>query len=389
MCLDRDWASVEGEKPDNPPNRVCGENLAYVIYTSGSTGQPKGVCVPHRAISRLVCNTDYVQLGPEDVVAQASNASFDAATFEVWGALLNGARLVGMRKETVLSARELKLEIGRHGVTTLFVTTALFNQLVRELPEVFGDLRQLLFGGEAVEVRWVREVLAKGGPQRLLHVYGPTEGTTYSTWHWVKEVGEGASTVPIGGPLANTEIYILDEAMNPVPVGVAGELYIGGEGLARGYLARPVLTAEQFVPHPFSRKEGGRLYRSGDLCRYGSEGRVEFLGRRDEQVKIRGFRIELGEIQEILNQHPAVKDSVVLGWEDRDGGKHLVSYVVWRSGATTIMSKLRRYLQEKLPDYMVPSALIGVSSIPLTPNGKVDRHALPAPEEGESEAAFP
>ncbi|MCP4654703.1 MAG: AMP-binding protein, partial [bacterium] len=238
--------------------------------TSGSTGRPKGVTVSHRAVVRLVFNTDYIDLGPDDRVAQASNTSFDAATFELWGALLHGGQLVGIRKDEALEPPALAAAIRERGITALFLTTALFNQVAREAPAALGSVRHLLFGGEAVDPRRVREVLAGAVPHgrfrgRLLHVYGPTESTTFATWQEVREVAEGACTVPIGGPLANTELWVLDRGLVPVPVGVAGELVLAGDGLARGYLNRPALSAERFVPNPFGR---GRLYRTGDLVRF-------------------------------------------------------------------------------------------------------------------------
>ena len=229
-----------------------GSEVAYIIYTSGSTGRAKGVCVPHRAVNRLVVNCDYVQLGPEEVVAQISNCCFDAATFEIWGALLNGSRLVGIERERVLSAETFSTELARHGVTTLFVTTALFNELVRERSEIFGQVRNVLFGGEEADPGAVRKVLESGGPpQRLLNVYGPTETTTFATWYEIPAGQNCAGRIPIGRPIANTEIYILDPHLNPVPVGVPGEIWIGGEGVANGYLNQPELTEERFIASPF------------------------------------------------------------------------------------------------------------------------------------------
>ena len=285
------------------------DSLAYVIYTSGSTGQPKGVAVSHRAVNRLVMNTDYVQVAPSEVIAQASNVSFDAATFEIWGALLNGARLVLIAKDTLLSPQCLSTAIDRHGITTLFLTTALFNQMVEQIPAALGKLRYLLFGGEAVDPERVKELLRNGPPSRLLHVYGPTETTTFATWHWVKAVAADATTVPIGRPIANTEIYILDADLNPVPIGVSGELYIGGAGVARGYLNRPELTAENFIKQSIQLTIlEARLYKTGDRARYLPDGHIEFLGRIDNQVKIRGYRIELGEIEAALRRRPAVEE---------------------------------------------------------------------------------
>src|SRR5439155_4029413 len=225
----------------------------------------------------------------------------------------------------------------------------------------------------------VRDVLRGGHPERLLHVYGPTETTTFATWHLVQAVEEGATTVPIGRPIANTVAHVLDPRLRPVPAGVAGELYIGGDGLARGYLNRPVLTAQRFMPDPFAAQPGARLYRTGDLVRYRSDGSIEFMGRKDHQIKLRGFRIELGEIESVLGRHPRVKDAVVIVREDHPGDKRLVAYLTAPDGELDT-AELRHHLKGKLPDYMVPSAFVFLGSLPLNPNGKVDRRGLPAPE---------
>ncbi|HYK22282.1 MAG TPA: amino acid adenylation domain-containing protein [Pyrinomonadaceae bacterium] len=271
------------------------ENPAYVIFTSGSTGTPKGIVISHRAVNHLV-GADYVELQSSNCVAQASNASFDAATFEVWGALLSGAQLVGLPLDVILSPSDFAEEIRRQRIDTIFLTTSLFNQIARELPEAFAPLEHLLFGGEAADPSAVRQVLEKGRPRRLLNVYGPTESTTFAAWQLVREVPRAAAAVPIGRPISNTRLYILDRHFEPVPIGVTGELYIGGDGLARGYLDSR-LTAERFVPDPFGGEPGGRLYKTGDLTRWLADGRVEFIGRNDFQVKVRGFRIEPGEIE--------------------------------------------------------------------------------------------
>lgn len=327
ICLDSDRAWLMNESDTNPYSTATADNLAYVIYTSGSTGQPKGVAVIHKAINRLVCNADYVQVKQDDHIAQASNVAFDAATFEIWGALLNGGRLVGVAKEVALDPQVFSKVLRTRQITILFVTTALFNQGIKENPQIFQSLRTLLFGGEAVDPGWVKVALEQAGPERLLHVYGPTENTTFSSWYLVRDVPARVETVPIGYAIANTQLYILDQRLQPVPHGVRGELYIGGDGLARGYLGHPTLTATNFVPHPFSTEPGARLYKTGDVVRL-AQGNIEFLGRVDHQVKLRGFRIELGEIEATLNQLPSIQESVVVVREDIPGDKRLVAYVV-------------------------------------------------------------
>jgi amino acid adenylation domain-containing protein len=381
VALDPDWEPFAREPDDNPAGGATAENLAYVIYTSGSTGTPKGVAIPHRAITRLVVNSDYVGVKPDDCVAQASNCSFDAATFEIWGALLNGARLVGIRGDVLLSPKDFAGQIERERISILFLTTALFNEMSRQVPAAFKNMRHLLFGGEAVDPGCVAAILQHGPPERLLHVYGPTETTTFASWHLVKSVGAGAATIPIGRPIANTEIYLLDRHLNPVPIGVPGELHIGGDGLARGYLNHPELTAEKFIRHPFSDDPIARLYKTGDLGRYRPDGNIEFLGRIDDQVKIRGFRVEPGEIESALAQYPAVRQAVVAAGEDSSGAKRLAAYVVsWQNPAPS-SAELRDFLRRKLPHYMIPSTFVFLESFPLTPNGKVDRRALPDPGE--------
>jgi amino acid adenylation domain-containing protein len=387
ICLDSDWSVICQESQQNLKCNTTADNLAYVIYTSGSTGQPKGVMVPHRGVVRLVRNTDYIDLQPKDVIAQASNTSFDAATFEIWAALLNGAKVAILERETVLSPRDFASSLQTEGVTTLFITTALFNQMIQEVPLAFASLRYLLFGGEAVDTRRVRQLLAAGAPQKLLHVYGPTENTTFSTWYNIQHIEPKAETLPIGRAIANTQNYILDRYLQPVPIGVSGELYLGGAGLARGYLNRPNLTSERFIANPFVEDE--RLYKTGDLGRFLPDGNIEFLGRIDHQVKIRGFRIELGEIETVLSQHSQVQQAVVTVREDAPGNKYLTAYVVGET-ETLNSSELRQFLKPQMPEYMMPSAFVMLKTLPLTPNGKVDRQALPKPEttNSELEAAF-
>lgn len=385
VCLDRDWQLIEKYPAENIASGANASNLAYVIYTSGSTGKPKGVQVTHRAINRLVCNTDYVDIRPEDRFAQVSVMSFDAATFEIWGALLNGARVVGVPRELSLSPKEFTNFLRERGITVLFLTTALFNQTARNVSDAFKSLRYVLFGGEAVDPKPVRAVLQMGPPEHLLHVYGPTEVTTFSTWHPVVEVEESATTIPIGRPIANTTAYVLDEKFQALPSGVTGELYLGGDGVAQGYLKREELTAERFINDPFCSTPEARLYRTGDWVRCRSDGVIEFVGRRDHQVKIRGYRIELGEIEAALMKLPQIRDAIVTVREDIPGDRRVIAYIVPAVEVKSGLIDIRGQLRQHLPDFMIPSAFVVLECLPLTPNGKVDRAALPAPK-GERQA---
>ena len=378
--LDRDREAISGNRTENLCARSTAENLAYVIYTSGSTGRPKGVAVSHRAINRLVFNSQYMAFGPAEKMAHASNSSFDAATFEIWGALLHGARLVGLGKDVALSPRDLARQIRTHEISSMFLTTALFNQIAYQVPSAFNTIHNLLFGGETVEPRWARQVLENGPPRRLLHVYGPTESTTFSSWGPVSWLEEHAATIPIGRPIGNTQAYGLDADMQLVGIEALGELYIGGDGLARGYLSHPELTAEKLVPNLFGDAPGQRLYRTGDLVRYASDGNIKFVGRVNYQVKIRGFRVEPGEIEAVIEEHPAVQQAVVIAYQGYAGDKQIVAYLVPSQQSSLSVGVLRQYLKQKLPIYMTPAAFIVLDSLPLTPNGKVDRQALPEPE---------
>jgi amino acid adenylation domain-containing protein len=385
LALEEEWAAVAREPETVPPLSAGPDNLAYVIYTSGSTGHPKGVSVPHRAVARLVLNTNYLEIFPSDRVAQLASISFDAATLEIWGALLNGACLV-VFSPRASSLDELGSSIEECGVTVLWLTAALFHQMVeRQLPRMRG-LRLLFTGGEVVLPDHAR-VCAKALTGCVLrNGYGPTENTTFTaTW----EIRPDAvhETVPIGHPISNSTVYVLDGDLQPVPTGVAGELYTGGAGLARGYHGHPQLTAERFIPDPLSGIAGSRLYRTGDRVRWRSDGTLEFLGRIDRQVKLRGFRIELSEIEAVARKCPGVADCIVLLREDMPGYKELVAYVVFSGKEQASVERLKEQMSEHLPGFMMPSAFVRLPSMPLTRNGKIDRDSLPAPDRNGA-AAF-
>ncbi len=372
-----EWQTLLDYPVNNLSTTNSAQSLAYIIYTSGSTGQPKGVCATHQAVIRLVKNCCYIEISGNDRIAQSSTVSFDAATFEIWGALLNGACLVAVSKDTLLNPAQLRLSWLQQKVSVTFLTTALLNQIVQYAADAFNSLRVLLYGGERCDAQMVRQILSVGGPEHLLHVYGPTEVTTFASYFPVTTIAEGDSTVPIGKPIGNTTAYVLDEAFNQVPVGVVGELYLGGIGVARGYLDRRTLTALHFVPDPFNAQPGRRLYRTGDLVRYGADGDLEYVGRIDHQVKLRGFRIELGEIESALEHHAGVESGLVQV-VDSDLGQQLVGYITTEQSLEE--AKLKQSLQQVLPSYMVPMAIVQLESFPLTANGKVDRERLPSPD---------
>uniref|UniRef100_UPI00046FE480 non-ribosomal peptide synthetase n=1 Tax=Paenibacillus massiliensis TaxID=225917 RepID=UPI00046FE480 len=367
------------------PTPVNGpDSLACIIYTSGSTGKPKGNLTMHYNISRVVKDTNYIRFSPQDRVLQLSSFSFDGSTFDIYGALLNGASLVLIRGEQVLDARELADVLQTEHITKCFMTTALFNTLTDIDVSCFDTLDTLLFGGEKVSVGHVRKALARLGPGRIIHVYGPTESTVFATYHAVNELDEAAQTVPIGQPISHTSAYIMDLDLHPLPAGVPGELYIGGDGLALGYLNQAELTAERFIASPFA--TGERLYRTGDLVQMRPDGQIEYIDRIDAQVKIRGYRIELGEIEENLRKLNSVQEAVVVVYEDRTGQKHLAAYY---TAASTLLSEgtLKEELTQVLPAYMVPAYWIQLDRLPLTPNGKIDRKALPDPQVSRADGA--
>jgi amino acid adenylation domain-containing protein len=380
VCLDE--INVGDYPKTVPTNTTTSEHLAYVIYTSGSTGRPKGVAVPHRAVVRLVRDTNYITITPEDRIAQISTISFDAATFELWGALLNGARLVIIPKDITLDVPDFGRKLREQHCSALFITVQLFNLCVSQQPDIFQTVRCVMVGGEAPDLNHIRECLENGPPTRLLNAYGPTENTTFSVCYRIADpLTTENATLPIGYPISNSQAYVLNQQIGLVPTGVIGELYLGGIGLARGYLNSPDTTAEKFVPHPFSTEPGACLYRTGDLVRQRSDGAIEFIGRRDHQVKLRGFRVELGEIEAALRDISEIDDAVVVVREDNTKNKFLVAYVVTKQQTPPSVSVLRGYLKDRLPDYMIPSTFVVLDAFPLSPNGKVDRRLLPVPEE--------
>ncbi|HEU4328001.1 MAG TPA: amino acid adenylation domain-containing protein [Roseiflexaceae bacterium] len=435
LLLDALAAELEQFPATPPPCPATPDSLAYLSYTSGSTGTPKGVAVPHRAVVRLAQGRTYATFTPADRFLLLAPVAFDASTLELWCSLLNGACLV-VAPPGPLDLDQLAALLREARISTLWLTAGLFHQLVAHDAQALAGVRQLLAGGDVLAPDAVRATLALRGGLPLINGYGPTENTTFTCCHVLTDPAEVAGPVPIGRPIPQTQVYVLDPQMRPVPVGVVGELYTGGDGLARGYLGRPDLTAERFVPNPFgvggagdwglgAGEENGeprtenhkpvaekaelktqnsklkthspRLYRTGDLVRWRPDGTLEFIGRRDGQIKLRGFRIELDEIAAALRQHPAVRDTAVLlrgGESGAPGEQRLVAYVVPEQeprtknqepdvGAVELKtqhSELRTYLRERLPEYMVPALFVSLPRLPLNPNGKVDRAALPDPD---------
>ena len=377
VVLEEDRTEIDREPPTAPLAAITAESTAYVSYTSGSTGRPKGVCVPHRGVVRLVRGTDYLHFGPDETFLQFAPVAFDASTLEIWGALLNGARLAVV-PPGLPSLAELGEFVRANGVTTAFFTTGLFHQMVDEQVEQLAGIRQLSAGGEVLSPVHAARALERLPHLRLVNGYGPTENTTFTTTFHVATAPAAGRPIPIGRPIANTTVYLLDSLRQLVPIGIPGELYTGGDGLAAGYLRRPDLDAGCFIPHPFDPAPGARLYRTGDLARWLPDGTIEFLGRADRQIKLRGFRLEPGEIESVLAKHPRVGQAAVLLDANGGGGPRLVGYVTGRGSVPPDLVELRAYLQKNLPDYMVPAVIMPVPQMPLNANGKVDHSALPA-----------
>ena len=396
VCLDRDGDTIGRQSETNPSSGVRGEHLAYVIYTSGSTGQPKGVLIPHRALAAHCWNVAQVyELRAEDCVLQFSTFTFDASLEQILTTLLVGALLLLRGQDVWLPAQLLK-QIQEGRLTVINLPPAYLHQVLQEWTQAPQGLlghhfRLVIVGGDRLLPEmlhlWRQTPLRSA---RLLNAYGPTEATITATLYDAAGYTGGntfSESVPIGRHLPNRRVYLLDRAGALVPIGVPGELHIGGELLARGYLNHPALTAERFIADPFSNDPQARLYKTGDLVRYLADGTIEFLGRVDQQVKIRGFRIELGEIEAVLSQHPEVREAVVVAREDSPGDKRLVAYIVLHQGQPPTISDLRDHVMKTLPSYMVPSTFVPLEVLPMTPSGKVDRRALPAPQANHLEVA--
>jgi amino acid adenylation domain-containing protein len=379
ICLDRDWNEIAQQSGGNPDSQATADNLAYVIFTSGSTGKPKGVEVPHRNLINVLSDLrGRLQFDRQDTSLFVANYCFDISVVEILLPLSVGARIVMVSRDVAVDGTQLIDKLSKSRATVMHATPATWRLLLQAGWQ--GRIRTVLCGGEALELALAEQLASRSSS--LWNLYGPTETTIYSSATPCGPEWRGAK-VSIGRPIANTRIYLLDSDLQPVPIGVRSELYIGGAGVARGYLNRAELTAEKFVPDPFSAEPGARLYRTGDFARYLPDGNIEYLGRTDHQVKIRGFRIELGEIEAVLSQHRAVREAVVIVRQDTTADKRLVAYVVRKEPALTI-SGLRDFLKERLPDYMVPTVFVLLDKLPLTPNGKIDRRSLPIPEVGQA-----
>jgi amino acid adenylation domain-containing protein len=389
LYLDADWELIAQESSANPNSEVIPENLAYVLYTSGSTGQPKGVAIEQRQIlNYLHAILDKLQLPTGASFANVSTFAADLGNTAIFPALCTGGCLHIVSQELSTDPKALAEYFQRHPIDCLKITpTHLASLLASNASDSILPRQCLVLGGEAASWDLIEKIRQYAPNCRILNHYGPTETTvgvlTYPVSN--KQASYNSKTVPIGHPIANTQVYILDRHLQPVPIGVPGELHIGGASLARGYLNRPDLTAEKFISNPFNDRTGTRLYKTGDKARYLPDGNIEFLGRLDNQVKIRGFRIELGEIEAVLTTHPEVREAVVIDREDTPGNKRLVAYIVAQE-QSEILNQLRDFLKQKLPDYMVPSVFVFLDALPLTPNGKVDRRALPAPDSSPSDS---
>jgi amino acid adenylation domain-containing protein len=377
--LDRDWMSqIPSSDGSQTDSGVTPDNLAYIIYTSGSTGKPKGVQIPHRNASNLLTAVRHQPgLTAEDTLVSVTTLSFDIAVAELFLPLSVGARLVLAEREVTTDGNKLMSLMSAVNATYLQATPATWRLLLAAGWQGNPDLK-IISTGEALPRDLANQLIDKGAS--LWNLYGPTETTIWSSGYRIESLD---APITIGYPLANTQMYILDAQMQPVPVGIAGELHIGGAGIARGYLNRPELTAEKFIPNPFDSTT--RLYKTGDLARFLPNGQIECLGRIDFQVKVRGFRIEIGEVEATLSEHPAVRECAIAAWKNDDSDERLVAYIVGvRGDEGTTVGELRTFMKQKVPEFMVPSNFVLMDALPLTANGKVDRKALPKPDVAKS-----
>nr|HET6903712.1 amino acid adenylation domain-containing protein [Ktedonobacteraceae bacterium] len=388
VCLDTEWNVIAQESKENTVNVMTSENLVYMLYTSGSTGKPKGVLGTHRAaINRFSWMWNTYPFEPDEVCCQKTALSFVDSVWEIFGPLLQGIRTVIIPDMIVKSPELLLQMLAAHAVTRIVLVPSLLRillDLTADLQNQLPTLKYWISSGETLPLDLALRFVDKMPNCVLLNLYGSSEVAADATFYDMRE-GKALTSVPIGRPIANTQIYLLDHHNQLVPIGTPGELHVGGDGLARGYFNRPDLTAAKFVPCPFSTIPGTLLYKTGDWARYLPDGNIEYLGRIDHQVKIRGFRIELGEVEAVLNAHPAVQQAVVVAREDVPGDKRLVAYVVLQRQQSVTISELQEQLTKTLPTYMVPSAFMFLETFPLLPNGKVDRHALPAPDQARPE----
>jgi amino acid adenylation domain-containing protein len=364
------------DAPPDAPLRIGEDDGAYIMFTSGSVGAPKAVLIPHGGVVRLVCQTNYIELTPADSLLQLSPLTFDASTFEIWGALLNGGRLV-LYEDEFFDVNAVSASLRRDGITVMWLTAALFHVVARRCPEMFSGLRVLLAGGDVLHVAAVQAVLETCKELTLINGYGPTENTTFTCCHVMTSRTSLDRSIPIGRPITGTTVHVLDEAMRPVPAGSVGELVAGGRGVALGYLDGSARSKAAFIDDPFA--SGGRLYKTGDLVREIAEGVYEFVGRVDNQIKVRGFRIATEEVQRALSEIHGVEDGVICVEDDHDGEKRLVAFVQSREDPEPLRRRVRDELTRRLPHFMVPDVIYVRQQLPVNINGKLDRRALSGP----------
>ncbi|MCA2658270.1 MAG: amino acid adenylation domain-containing protein [Microcystis sp. M049S2] len=373
--IESEWENISQYSSDNLLTQVTPDNLAYIIYTSGSTGIPKGTEVPHRSFIGFMFGVDYIKLDPDNIWLQHSSISWDALTLELWPPLLYGGRCV-VFPDNVPTPENLSKIIKEEGVNILWLTCALFNLIIDKIPEALLEVKQLIIGGETLSVSHVRRALDLLPQTQIINGYGPSECTVFTSCYVIpKQLDQNVNSIPIGKPIGDRRVYLLDHNLQRVPIGVPGEVYIGGKSVARGYLNQPILTHEKFIDNPFLAEDS--LYKTGDLVRRLNDGNLEFLGRIDNQVKIRGFRVELGEIETVLTNYSEIREAIVIIREDVPGNKSLVAYLVPQN-YQLVARDVRSYLSQKLPNYMIPNAFVFLDKFPLTANGKINRLGLPA-----------